>query len=67
LYGRASLLLVNYDIGVSLVSEVDKLLQDREELMKELKLNLQHSNNRTKQHADAKRQQVKFELGDWVY
>jgi hypothetical protein len=43
------LLLVNYDIGVSLVNEMDKLLQDHEELMKEFKLNLQRSNSCMKQ------------------
>jgi hypothetical protein len=61
------LLLVNYDIGVSLVNEMDKLLQDHEELMKEFKLNLQRSNSCMKQQEDAKCREVKFEVGDWVY
>lgn len=46
---------------------MDKLLIAREEILKDLKTPLQRSNNRMKQHADAKRREVKFAAGDWVY
>jgi hypothetical protein len=67
LYGRAPPRLVNYLVGTSPASEVDHSLQARDELLRELKTHLIHSNNRMKQYADAKRREVKFQVGDWVY
>jgi hypothetical protein len=67
LYGRAPPRLVNYLVGTSPVSEVDHNLQDRDELLRELKLHLHNSNNRMKQYADAKRREVHFQVNDWVY
>jgi len=67
LYGRAPPRLINYLDGASPVSEVDRTLQARDELLQQLKGHLIHYNNRMKQYADAKRREVKFHVGDWVY
>jgi hypothetical protein len=67
LYGRAPPGLINYLVGTSPVSEVDHTLQNRDELLRELKNHLVHSNNRMKQYADAKRREMKYTVGDWVY
>jgi hypothetical protein len=67
LYSRSPPRLVNYLVGSSSVSEVDKNLQTRDELLRDMKNHLQNSNNRMKQYADAKHCEVKFQVGDWVY
>ena len=67
LYGRPPLVLVNYLVESSPVNEVDRSLIDRDQLLKELKGNLQRANNRMKQYADAKRREEQFLVGDWVY
>jgi hypothetical protein len=65
LYGRAPPRLVNYLVGASPLSEVDRTLQARDTLLRELKSHLIQSNNRMKQYADVKRREVKFQVGDW--
>jgi hypothetical protein len=64
LYGRAPPRLVNYLVGTSPVSKVDHNLKNRDELLRDLKSHLHNSNNRMKQYADAKRREVKFQVGD---
>ncbi|XP_075659320.1 uncharacterized protein LOC142629246 [Castanea sativa] len=49
------------------MNEVDRSLIDRNQLLKELKENLQRANNRMKQYVDAKRREEQFLVGDWVY
>lgn len=66
-YGRQPLLMPRYEIGSSLVNEVDEQLQDRDEVLSELKEHLQAANNRMKQTADRRRRDVEFEVEDWVF
>jgi len=67
LYGRPAPTMVNYLLGASVVDEVDRELQDRDELLQQLKINLQKASNRMKQQADKKRRDYVLEVGDWVY
>lgn len=66
-YGRPPPFLINYFIGSSPASEVDKNLRNRDEVLQELKSNLDKANNRMKQYADAHHREEKFQVGDWVY
>jgi hypothetical protein len=59
--------LVNYLVGASPVSEVDRTLQAGDALLQELKSHLIQSNNRMKQYADDKRREVTFQVDDCVY
>lgn len=67
LYGRAPPLMPRYEIGSSIVEEIDAQLQDRDEVLSELKENLQAANNHMKQMADRKRRDIEFQVGDWVF
>ena len=49
------------------MNEVNQSLINRDQLLKELKGNLQRANNRIKQYTDAKRREEQFLVGDWVY
>lgn len=42
-------------------------MQHRDELLDELKQNLEAANNRMKQMADKKQCDVEFEVGDWLF
>lgn len=67
LYGRPPPALPRYELGSTLVGEIDEQLQRRDELLDELKQHLEASNNRMKQLADKNRRDVEFEVGDWVF
>ena len=66
LYGRLPPLIPAYPEGLSPVHEVDQTLLHRDELLHQLKTNLEISMNRMKQHADSKRRDIQFEVGDQV-
>jgi hypothetical protein len=66
LYGRLPLTIPSYNEGISPVHELDQQLQDRDELVQQLKINLTCSINRMKQIADKKRRDVSFDVGDLV-
>lgn len=67
LYGRLPPLTPRYEIGSSLVGEIDVQLQERDELLDELKHHLLAANNRMKQMSDRKRRDVEFQVGYWVF
>ena len=67
LYGRPPPAIPRYELGSTLVGEIDEQLQHRDELLDELKHHLEASNNRMKQLADAHRRDIEFEIGDWVF
>jgi hypothetical protein len=46
---------------------VDKELLTRDEILKELRQNIQQAQVRMKQNADKHRRDVEFAVGDWVY
>jgi len=64
LYGQPAPTVVNYLVGAAVVDEVDKDLKDREELLQQLKTNLQNASNRMKQQADTKSRDYALEEGD---
>jgi len=66
LYGRLPPTIPSYNEGLSPVHEVDQQLQDRDELLQQLKINLACSINRMKHIADKKRRDVSFDVGDLV-
>lgn len=67
LYGRLPPPIPIYHSGFSSVHEVDQSLMSRDDLLRQLKANLETSNNRTKQIADQKLRDVTFEVGDMVF
>ncbi|RVW42820.1 Transposon Tf2-8 polyprotein [Vitis vinifera] len=60
LYGRLSPPIPPYKDGLSPVHEVDQQLLNRDELLRQLKVNLERSMNRMKQMADRKRRDISF-------
>ena len=57
----------NYQVGTSLVHEVDEALFARDELLSQLKRNLVAAANRMKQSAYNGRRNVEFKEGDMVF
>eukprot|EP00261_Vitis_vinifera_P023282 XP_010655166.1 PREDICTED: uncharacterized protein LOC104880390 [Vitis vinifera] len=66
LYGRLPPLIPAYPEGLSPVHEVDQTLLHRDELLHQLKTNLEISMNRMKQQADPKRRDIQFAVGNQV-
>jgi hypothetical protein len=66
LYGRLPPSIPVYKEGLTSVSAVDQQLQNRDELLRQLKDNLAKSRNHTKQMADQKRRDIMFQIGDSV-
>ncbi|WKA08976.1 hypothetical protein VitviT2T_026656 [Vitis vinifera] len=66
LYGRLPPLIPAYPDGLSPVHEVDQTLLHRDELLHQLKTNLEISMNRMKQQANSKRRDIQFAVGDQV-
>lgn len=66
LYGRLPPSIPTYKDGLSLVHEVDQQLITRDELLRQLKANLDRSVNRMKQMADKKRRDISFDIGERV-
>ena len=66
-YGQAAPVHLPYLSGDSMVDTVDRSLHAREETIKLLKFHLHRAQNRMKQHADGKRSDRQFAIGDLVY
>lgn len=49
------------------MAAVDEFLKARDTVLKELKISLQHAQNRMRSLADRHRRDVQFEVGDYVY
>ncbi|GJV00617.1 ty3-gypsy retrotransposon protein [Tanacetum coccineum] len=67
LYGRDPPHLIYYGSVPSPVFEVDRYLEERDCILKELKEHLLRAQERMKKQADKHRTDVEFEVGDWVY
>ncbi|GJS08273.1 ty3-gypsy retrotransposon protein [Tanacetum coccineum] len=65
LYGRDPPHLIYYGNVPSPVFEVDRYLEERDCILKELKVHLLRAQERMKKQADKHR--TEFEVGDWVY
>lgn len=66
-YGRQPPQLINYPIGESPNAEVDRELQERDLMIKELKETLEKSINRMKEYYDKGKREEEFQVDDWVY
>ncbi|KAG8662131.1 hypothetical protein MANES_01G067266v8 [Manihot esculenta] len=60
LYGRNPPMIPRYELGHSLVHEVDLNLATRDEILHDLKIHLSKAANQMKQAADIKRRDVQF-------
>ncbi|XP_047978539.1 uncharacterized protein LOC125220408 [Salvia hispanica] len=66
-YGRAPPIVVPYEIRSSLLQEVDVELRSRDEVLRELKANLELARQQQKIQADKGKRTEEFAVGDWVY
>ena len=66
-YGRAPIIVHNYEHGATAVVEVDQSLKERDEMLKLLKENLVTAQNWMKISEDRHRRELEFEPGDFVY
>lgn len=67
LYGYEPLIHVPYIIGTSKVEEVNRLLIDRDAMIKLLRFHIHRTQHRTIQLANKKRTYRSFDIGDWIY
>ncbi|GMI69755.1 hypothetical protein HRI_000644800 [Hibiscus trionum] len=67
LYGRDPPTIVNYLEGSSCNDQVNHELQDRDELLRELKTKLNRAQERMKQHTDKHRRDMVLEERNWVF
>ncbi|PON75651.1 Ribonuclease H-like domain containing protein, partial [Trema orientale] len=67
LYGRDPPQLLPYDKGATVVSSLDKQLQERDTMLEDLKIQLHRAQQRMKTTADKHRREIQFEVGDLVY
>lgn len=67
LYGQDPPLLLKGTTVPSWVDEVNKLTQQRDELLEDLRSNLLKAQDQMWDHANKRRRQVEYSEGDWVY
>nr|GFB02076.1 ribonuclease H-like domain containing protein [Tanacetum cinerariifolium] len=67
LYGRDPPRLVSYDHGTAVTTEVDQYLWERDRVLAELRTQYHRAQQVMKSHADGKRRDVEFAVGDLVY
>lgn len=66
-YGTPPPTVAMYLPGSTAVQAVDRVLQDRNDLLNLLKTHMHQAQNRMKQHSDPHRTDREFQEGDWVY
>ena len=66
-YGVPPPSFLSYISGTARVQAVDEYLQDRDEILKELRHNLRMAQDRMKSHADQCRRDIQFNVGDFIY
>ncbi|CAM8910737.1 unnamed protein product [Rhodiola kirilowii] len=67
LYGREPPRLVPYEHGSSPLQHIEATLLERDQALKEVKRQLQRSQQAMKVQADQKRHDVSYKVGDYVY
>ena len=67
LYGQEPPLLIKGAEVPSKMEEVNRLSQDRDELLKELRENLLKAQDQMKKYADSHRRELTLQEGDWVF
>ncbi|KAL8120175.1 hypothetical protein AgCh_017351 [Apium graveolens] len=66
-YNRPPPTILKFLKGEIAVEAVAQELEDRDEILRQLKYNLEHAQHRMKKQADLKRRDYSFAVGDWVY
>lgn len=66
-YGRKPPTIARWGLGETRVAAVQRELLDRDEALRQLKLQLQRAQDRMKTQADTKRVEKSFVLGEWVF
>lgn len=66
-YGRTPPKIIDYRAENSNVEAVGVLLKQRDQLLHELRINLQVAQERMKRYADLKRRSYEFDEGSWVW
>ena len=66
LHGRLPPPIPPYKDRLSPINEIDQQLLNQDEMLRQLKANLERSMNRMKQMVDRKRKDVSFEVGEKV-
>ncbi|KAL6327059.1 hypothetical protein AAG906_013806 [Vitis piasezkii] len=67
LYGRDPPPLVRYGHGSTIVSSVEHMLEERDGVLEELKLNLHKAQDQMRATANRKRHEEHYDVGDLVY
>ncbi|KAH9752935.1 hypothetical protein KPL71_014903 [Citrus sinensis] len=67
LYGRDPPPLIRYEQGAASVSLVEQLMEDRDAILDDLRMQLLRAQQRMKLQADQKRHHVEFNAGDLVF
>lgn len=67
LYGRDPPPIADYESGATPITELDEQLKEWDTILAEWKSHLETTNNRMKQIVDAKRHDVSFAVGDWIF
>ena len=67
LYGRDPPPLIRYDRGTAVVSAVEQLLLDRDDILDDLRMHLLRAQQKMKSQADSKRHDEAFAVGDMVF
>lgn len=66
-YGREPPCLLLYELGTTRLEAIDRALQDRDEVLKEVRLCLQQTQLRTKSTYDHHHHELSFEPGQFVW
>ncbi|KAL4363137.1 hypothetical protein GQ457_04G013090 [Hibiscus cannabinus] len=67
LYGRDPPTILSYMEGIAGSSQLNQQLLERDELLRVLKRNLQHAQQRMKTQADRHRRELQLEEGSWAF
>ena len=66
-YNRLPPSILKFLLGETAVEAVAQELEERDEILRQLRYNLERAQHRMKKQADAKRRDYSFNVGDWVY
>lgn len=66
-YGREPPQLLKFEPGSTMDWELEVQLRERDLMLDHIRANLQRAQDLMKKHADKKRRDVEFTVGDWVY
>lgn len=67
LYDRDPSLILKGTTIPSKVESINQLQQERDEILKQLKMNLCKAQDQNRVQANKHRREVEYQVGDWVY